>query len=147
MPSQVDFYLLDTPAANGKLRLACRLADKAFRLGHSVYLRTANTADVERLDALLWTFSQGSFLPHEPLSEFDGDVERCAVVVGAVEPPRVFTDVLISLGMETPEYFPRFERIIEPVGDDEPDRAQARQRFRTYRERGVTPSTHHIKAP
>ncbi|MDH3376708.1 MAG: DNA polymerase III subunit chi [Gammaproteobacteria bacterium] len=147
MPPQVDFYLLDTPAANGKLRLACRLADKAFRLGHSVYLQTADTADAERLDALLWTFSQGSFLPHEPLAEFDGDFERCAVVVGAVEPPTAFTDVLISLSMETPEYFPQFERIVEPVGADEPDRAQARQRFRAYRERGVTPSTHHIKAP
>src|SRR5688572_11838026 len=60
--SRVDFYVLSADAPDARLRYACRLAERAVEQGCQVYIQTP---DVQRLDDMLWTFSDGSFLPHE----------------------------------------------------------------------------------
>lgn len=64
-PGRVDFYVLAGPKPAARLRFACRLAEKAYRLDHRVHLQTGSAAEAEQLDELLWTFRQGSFVPHE----------------------------------------------------------------------------------
>ncbi len=41
---RVDFYVLPDHKDNGRALLACRLADKAYSLGHTVYLLAASEA-------------------------------------------------------------------------------------------------------
>ena len=43
-----------------------------------------------------------------------------------------------------PEFFSRYERMIEIVDANLERRAQGRERYRFYRERGYQPSTHNI---
>ena len=138
--TRIDFYLLETADANGKPLAACKLVHKAFRLGHRVYLLTANAGDTQRLDDLLWTFAAGSFIPHQPLGPAaDASVP---VVIGHEPPPPELNDVLVSLAPEVPPYFDRFARVADIVGADDADKQQGRERFRTYRSRGYTPETH-----
>ena len=62
--TQVDFYVLKDDSALHRVQFACRLADKAYRLGHRVYIHTESAEQTRQLDDLLWTFQQNSFVPH-----------------------------------------------------------------------------------
>jgi len=53
-------------------------------------------------------------------------------------------DVLLNLRAEWPPSFSRFQRLVEIVGRDDADRAQARERFRHYRDRGYEIRTHDL---
>jgi DNA polymerase-3 subunit chi len=145
--TRVDFYLLNNDPAGGRDTTAlkdvavCRLTNKAFLLGHRVYIHAADTEQAQRLDALLWTFSAGSFIPHAFAPDAD---DTLPVVLGQDEPPEAFDDVLITLAPDVPAYFSRFRRVAEVVGDSDEDKRLARERFRFYRERGYELQTHHL---
>ena len=140
--TRVDFYLLGKDSDRREV-FACRLAEKAYRLGHRVYLLAPDLPSATELDELLWTFSQGSFVPHALLDSGAAATEH-PVLVGHAEPPDDFNDVLITLAVEVPSWFNRFERVAELVGTDDPEKARARDRFRCYRERGAAPETHSL---
>ena len=56
------------------------------------------------------------------------------------------TDVLVNLSGRTPPFFSRFERMVEVVTPDEPDRAGARERWRFYCDRGYPLESHDLTA-
>ncbi|MDQ5910567.1 MAG: polymerase subunit chi [Pseudomonadota bacterium] len=140
--SRIDFYVLADARENGRAQFACRLADKVYRLGHTVYIAVASEARASALDDLLWTFRQDSFVPHEryPVTGAEGS----PVLIGVAPPAEVDAQVLINFTDAFPEGFERYERVAELV-DAHPDvRAQSRERFKRYRERGLTPETHKL---
>lgn len=139
---RIDFYVLPDHQEKGRALLACRLADKAYSLGHTVYLFASSEARAAALDDLLWTFRQDSFVPHEryPLI----GVEGSPVLIGTAPPTAVAAQVLINCSDELPEGFERFERVVELVDQRPEVLAQSRERFKQYRERGYTPETHKL---
>ena len=141
--TRVDFYLL-SDAADGKQRFACRLADKAYRLGHHSYILTAGADEAATLDELLWTFTASSFVPHAVYRP-DAEVVDQAVLIGHAPPPTAWRQVLVSLTPEVPDFFSRFNRVAEIVGAADAEKAAARERFRFYRERGYVIETHNIQ--
>ena len=140
--TKIDFYLLGA-GHNSHALFACRLAEKVWRLGHRVYLLTVDQPAANELDDLLWTFSQGSFVPHA-LCKQEADTDNHPVLIGHAEPPAALSDVLISLVPDVPAWFSRFTRVVEMVGASEDDKVRARERFRFYRERGYPLETHNI---
>lgn len=141
-PLRIDFYILSDESPNARDRLCCRLAEKAWKLGHSVYLHTASAAEAAAIDELLWTFRDGSFVPHGLSGEAG---EPPPVLIGAGDAPATGADVLINLCAGVPEFHARFPRIVEIVAAPAPDRAAGRERFRYYRERGHQPQSHKIQ--
>ena len=140
--TRVDFYLLGAGHDdNGSM--ACRLVEKIWRLGHRVYLHAADTASAQLLDELLWVFSQGSFVPHGLHTDNSASNEH-PVLIGYTEPPSDWNDVLINLAPVVPEWFSRFARVAEVVGPAETDKAQGRDRYRFYRDRGYPLETHNL---
>ncbi len=139
---RIDFYVLPDHRDKGRALLACRLADKAYSLGHTVYILTASDAQAAELDDLLWTFRQDSFIPHEryPLIGAEGS----PVLVGVASPAEVIAQVLINFTDTLPEGFERYERVVELVDQTTDVLAKSRERFRQYRERGSTPETHKL---
>ena len=142
--TRVDFYVLPDADAGAKDRFVCRIADKAYRAGHRVYVLTPDDAYARALDELLWTFHPGSFVPHELHSGADNGDSDTPVLIGHHEPPAQHHDVLISLWREVPTFFSRFQRLIECVGSDDDDKSQSRSRFRFYRDRGYPLETHQV---
>jgi DNA polymerase-3 subunit chi len=143
--TRVDFYILDHGTPEARLTLACRIAEKAVRTDHEVLINTPSDADSRRLDELLWTFSQGSFLPHRLLSDNAQSDEGEPVWIGSGQEPRDGRwDLLINLAPDVPEFFSRFSRVAELVGADDDSRAVGRERFRYYRDRGYELRTHHV---
>ena len=138
--TRVSFYLLADNGDEAALRFACRLAEKAHGEQHRVFLRVPDDDTGARLDALLWTFRQGSFVPHARAQALQAD-DPTPVVIGD-HPPDEQNDVLINLGADVPGFFSRFSRTVEVVTPDA--RADARQRYRFYADRGYALETHEI---
>jgi DNA polymerase-3 subunit chi len=51
---------------------------------------------------------------------------------------------MINLAAEVPEFFSRYRRVAEVVDGDATRRAQSRDRYRFYRDRGYTLNTHQV---
>jgi len=141
--SRVDFYVLERADERSRYTLACKLAEKAYRLENSVYIHTSSRADAERLDELLWTFRDGSFVPHS-LSGGDAAVEASPVVIGSDSDDIPSRDLLINLCDEIPAFAESFPRVAELVTSDENCRLLSRKRFAEYRDKGHSIQTHKL---
>jgi DNA polymerase-3 subunit chi len=141
--TQVDFYVLGERSRSNRFLLACRLADKAWQQGRRIYIHTDSESDARNLDRLLWTFRQGSFLPHG-LSAKD-DPELNPVLIGHGTDAGEEHDVLINLATEVPGFFSRFDRVAEVIDNSAEVRNAGRERFRFYRDRGYPLNSHEIE--
>ncbi len=141
--TRVDFYILKEQARDDRFGLACRLAEKAWRQGHRVLLYTGSQDEARHLDRLLWTYRDGSFLPHGALGQADPQMNPVLIGQPGQEPGDEH-DVLINLATEIPTFFSRFDRVAECVDHNEDARKACRQRYRYYKEHGYPLQTHDI---
>jgi len=141
--ARVDFYILAQPDERARQLLACKLAEKAWRLDNSVYIHTRDRTDAERLDDLLWTFRDGSFVPHGLADRNDG-TELSPIVIGCDNEGVEARDLLINLGDEIPAFAEGFPRVAELVTSDEHSRNLSRKRYATYRDQGHELNTHKL---
>ncbi|MEJ2256163.1 MAG: DNA polymerase III subunit chi [Woeseiaceae bacterium] len=141
--ARVDFYILAQPDERARQLLACKLAEKAWRLDNSVYIHTRDRSEAERLDELLWTFRDGSFVPHGLNGRHDG-TESSPIMVGC-DPDGVETrDLLINLDDDIPSFAEGFPRVAELVTSDEDSRNLSRRRYAAYRDQGHDLNTHKL---
>jgi len=151
--TQVDFYVLTTSSHDAWLRLACRITEKALQRKLEVYMHSQDEADASKLDGMLWTFSQSSFIPHRligsnPEPPFEEPVligrhDLAAEMPAATEASQKW-DLMINLTPDVPEFFSRYDRVAEVVDADPARRENGRERFRFYRDRGYELKTHNI---
>lgn len=142
--TRVDFYILKDTTDAARLRIAARIAEKAMLQDQHVYINTNDAAETSRLDELLWTFSQGSFVPHRVVEAAPSDRAAEPVLIGtsvAIDEP---CEVLINLGNEVPEFFSRYDRVAEIVDADAGRRDAGRARYKYYRDRGYELNNHEI---
>jgi len=128
--TQVFFY----HGAADKIAAACALLSGAYAKKKPVLVYALETAVASSVDRMLWTHSALSFVPH---CRADSPL--------AAETPILITDKLetiaqderlMNLSQEIPPGFSRFESLIEVVGQEENDRAAARDRVKFYKDRG-----------
>jgi DNA polymerase-3 subunit chi len=134
--TRIDFYT----RVEDRLRFACRLCAKAWASGLKVAVLTADEADTERFDRLLWTLSPTGFVPHVRADHALAAVTPVLIHHEAERFPH--DDCLINLSGERPAAFARFRRLLEIVSNEEDDLRRARERFRFYRDRGYPLTTH-----
>ena len=144
---RIDFYLLEEPEAAACATTACRIAEKAWRQGHRVHLHVDSPESARRLDDLLWTWRDESFVPHSVCAVDEaagGSADGAPVTIGWGRPPDFAADVLLNLDARVPEGFERFARVGEFVGGTDPARDAGRERFRRYRAHGCDLRTHRL---
>jgi DNA polymerase-3 subunit chi len=141
--TRVDFYVLSDATPDARLRFACRLAEKAYEMGKRIYIHTESMREAQRLDDLLWTFNDRSFLPHEVVSGTPAH-ERTLIVLGDGEAPATHRELLINLTNTLPATLDAFERIAEIVDSDVERKRLSRERYKAYRERGCTLESHNL---
>ena len=142
---QVNFYLLDETAPQNELStvpahfaLACQLCADLYRAKQRVFVYTADQQQAEAFDELLWQFDAERFVPHN----LSGEGPRYGAPVEiSWQAPRQNRHVLVNLADTVPAFANRFNQIIEFVPADAQLKAQARDRFKHYRQLGVTPQT------
>ncbi len=140
--TRVDFYILQDVGPDARHRFTCKLTEKAYKQGHQVYINTASDRQMKQLDDLLWTFRDGSFIPHDCYCSGEHTAE--GVLLGHDVEPDGPSDVLINLANDIPPFFSRFNRVAELVAGDDAERESARTRYRFYKDRGYTLNTHKL---
>ena len=143
---KIDFYVTKDNASQFALRTACRIAEKAFSAGHRIHIHMNSEIDCEKLDSMLWTFRDRSFIPHEisPVPIHD-----CPVTISSEKSPEMtsgHTDFLVNVSDQIPENFKQFQRIAEII-ENRPESIHAgRERYRFYRENGLDPQHHEVSS-
>jgi DNA polymerase-3 subunit chi len=143
MPPRIDFYVSEEAGAEVRLRLACRVTEKAYLAKQKVVVLLDDPEALRRFDELLWTFGDGSFVPHDAIDAAD---ESCAapVALTAGPLPADHNDVLVNLAATVPEGFERFARVAEFLDARPEVRAAGRERFKAYRSHSIEPQTHKL---
>ena len=140
--TRIDFYVLKGKQEHDRQVFACRLAEKAYKLGNQVYIHTRSAEQQQQMNDILWSFRADSFVPHQIID--DNDTSHCPVLIGHnVKPPRLM-DLLINLDDEQPMFFSQFERLAEIIDDAETTKLAGRQRFQFYKQRGYELNTHQL---
>ncbi|MDD2060476.1 DNA polymerase III subunit chi [Pseudomonas sp. GD03860] len=139
--NKVDFYILPSDAPSARLDFACKLCDKAWRLGHRVYLHCSDAAQRDELDARLWAFKGEAFVPHNPAE----DDPQGSVALGLGGDAGSHQDLLINLDLQVPPFAARFARIAEIVVEEPTIRQAARESYRFYREQGYALQNHRLQ--
>ena len=141
--ARIDFYVVAGSGETVRQRFACRLAEKAYRLKNSVHIEVADSRSAQIMDEMLWTFRDGSFVPHDVLQP--GASEAVApVTIGTHSSDQPKPDLVINLTNEIPRGKDSFARIAEIVTSDEDSKIRSRQHFAAYREEGHSLETHKI---
>ncbi len=146
---RVDFYVLAGDDPGARLRFACRLVEKAWLMRNRVRVQFDAGGELAAFDQMLWTFSDRSFVPHRRA----GDPES---VPSTALPPVVLADtadadasdggLVVNLAAVVPAGFEGFERVAEVIDAEAGRKQRGRERFRFYRERGITPATHEMRS-
>jgi len=141
--TRVSFYVLKSQDTQSRQQFACRLAEKAWREGHQVFIYTESAQQCADMDTALWAFRTESFVPHAIMAEASVVMAPVLISHDNTPPPRLM-DVLINLHPEQPMFFSQFERLVEIIDDDEQIKQQGRQRYKFYQDRGYPLETHHL---
>lgn len=131
--TRIDFYILQDVHLAAQWRFACRLTTRALagKSAERVILHATDEAAAREVDELLWHYPDKRFIPH-CLKGTAG--ERDAQVLVSWQEPPHYDGVLVNLTHEVPEFFTRFQRVMEVVVGETRD--QGRERYRFYRHRG-----------
>lgn len=134
--TQVDFY----SHVQDKELFACKLCAKALKQGLQVLVLTRDESNSTRMDRMLWSVSATGFLPH--CRARDELAAMTPVIVDHDPGDLAHEQVLLNLSDGRPDFFSRFQRLIEIVTGDPSDLEAARERFRFYRDRGYEIRSH-----
>lgn len=120
--------------APDRIQAAAQWLQQAWARRQAVLVYVPDAETASRLDRVLWTQPQLSFLPHcradSPLA-----AETSILLTDQLDAPPQ-ENCLLNLSNELPPTFSRFEHLIEVVSTEDGDRLPARERFKFYRERG-----------
>lgn len=134
--TRIDFYQI-TESRLGEDALVCKLCQKAYAAKQKVLLLTRDEQHSQRLDQLLWTHDEESFIPHD---QHDEEGILTPILINHAADPRGERQLLINLSNEIPLFFAQFERVLELVTDD--NKEQARAHYSYYKERGYPLNYH-----
>jgi DNA polymerase-3 subunit chi len=141
---RVDFYILDESSAAARLKLACRLAEKAYLAGQTALVWHTDPEELRAFDDLLWTFMDGSFVPHEMLTA-GASTDETPVLLSSGTAPSADVDIIINLAPDVPGCLARTRRVAEIIDGDDSRRRAGRARFKAYRDLGIQPASHNIR--
>lgn len=137
--TQVDFYILGKSTSRTLEIMVCQLCSKAFEKKMQVYINVRSELQAQQLDELLWSYKAESFLPHQNLLSDNTLTESYKIPVlinkGEQIPPG-YDQLLINLDSQIPQFFSRFNRVVEIIGQEEEEKQLGRDRYRFYRDRG-----------
>ncbi len=139
--TQVDFYILPSADPLARLDFACKLTEKAWRMGHRIYLHCSDGAQRDELDARLWRFKGESFVPTAPPNR---NPKAWLYWVWATV-AALTTTCWSTWTWKVPPFAKAFARVAEVVVEDPAIRQAARESFRFYREQGYPLQDHRLQ--
>jgi DNA polymerase-3 subunit chi len=139
-----DFYIIEESQVNARLRLTCRLIEKAYKNRHRIYVHTDTEKTAHQLDEMLWTYREDSFLPHNLYG--DGPEPAPPIQIGFALTPEKQRDILINLSKDVPIFYPQFSRVLEIISNETDIQAAGREHYKQYRADGHPINIHKLQA-
>lgn len=136
MMPRIDFYFIRESDMNGLLRFVCRLLEKAYEQHHQVFIRLDNQPDAVKLNDLLWTFKDISFIPHQLMGE--PGFLTSPIQIGTGNQRSAHQDILINLCSDIPEFFDQFSRVIEVVLNHDGAKARYADHAAFFQSKGLS---------
>lgn len=127
--TRVEFFF----NVEDKLQKLAELSEKAIAKNVKLLMFTKNKEAASEIQQYLWSLPQ-QFLPNHLAS--NALASATPIVVDWQGEQLLHDEVLVNLQHPQPLFFSRFRRLIEIVGLDEADKADARVRYKFYRDRG-----------
>ena len=139
---KIDFYILNDEQMQADWLFACKLIEKAYEMGHQVYVLCDDVTQAHAFDELLWTFKPESFIPHHIQGE--GPKPPPPIQIGFSNDSPSSRDILINLSRFIPNYFKSFNRICEIVGTQEDMKMIKREHYKFYQGHQFKIDTHKL---
>lgn len=139
---KIDFYILNSSEEQADWLFACKLIEKAYELGHQIYVLCDDLDQAHAFDELLWSFNPDSFIPHHIQGE--GPKPPPPVQIGYSKETPASRDILINLSANIPDYFKGFKRICEIVGQKEDKKNTKREHYKFYQGHQYKIDTHKV---
>lgn len=139
--TEVSFYILPG-AAEHRFAFACKIIEKAYKQGSFCNVLTESEVHSQLLDDLLWTFRQGSFIPHK-IQQTPVCPELPQILIShtlACLPTT--TGILVNLSSQFPANFAEYPRVLEIIANDPEIKQQGRNRYRQYQQLQANLVTH-----
>jgi DNA polymerase-3 subunit chi len=136
---KVNFYIIEAASNTKSLHFACQLVEKLYQENRQISIYTDSLTDTERLDALLWTYRDDSFIPHEITND-------TTIMAGVTNPNKPDPNTLLNISRTLPANYLNYHDIIEIVFPDPVVQQLARDRYKQYRDQGCELTTHKIQA-
>lgn len=143
MPKATFYTHVAQPAV-----FACRLAARAIRDGGRVLVWSDSADAIARLDRDLWQQDTESFIPHEIWQTDETMPSETPVLLATGNTlPTIPADMtVLNLSPDFWSDAPQSpERVLEIVGKSLEDLAEARERFRAYRQSGFAIEHHKME--
>jgi DNA polymerase III subunit chi len=135
-------YFVETKTEEQPIAV-CQWAEYFYEQGRRVQIVAGSSLAAQRLDQLLWTFAQASFIPHRiglP-NQPGGAIEP--VIITSAEIPLEGATVLVCDGSVGLEFMERYEDVVHFVLlDDSEKRQESRSMWQAVRDKGIR--TNHI---
>ena len=142
MPIRVDFYSTTDARPEAAARLLCRVIEKAYKQGLTLYVHTGTPRRARFVDDLLWTFRDSSFVPHACID--GGQPASAPVRIGSGDIIADGADVLVNLSEQVPLPMQGFARVVDAAPGGEPGLSAGRQRYRWYAQQPVELQHHRL---
>lgn len=116
-------------------QFACKLITMQWRSGKTILVTCENKQQATKIDEILWTFDQDSFLPH---NLFGKNIHHAPITIYWNQyyydnQPR---DLLINLMQKNMSFFFNFNEIIDFVPIPDVLKKWARYRYQSYKRNG-----------
>ena len=136
--SKTTIYFVETKTEEQPIAV-CQCVEHFYERGKRVQIVADSSLAAQRLDHLLWTFAQASFIPHRiGLSNQAGKaaVEPVIITIGAI--PSEGVTVLVCDGAVGLELMERYEDVVHFVLlDDAEKRQESRSMWQVVRDKGI----------
>lgn len=138
--TEVWFYISEDSRPDARARLLQRLIERALPAKRQLYLQAGDNEQAIKIDTWLW--QEAGFTPHGLASEKNAHLQP--VVIGSGDEAGQHSDILVNLDQRIPPHIGQFRRVIELVAGPEDQRQAARDRWKSYRDRGYPVTKHEL---
>jgi DNA polymerase III subunit chi len=135
--SDTTIYFVETRTEDQAVAV-CHWVEHFYDQGRRVQVLAGSAPAAQNLDQLLWTFAQGSFIPHRIVSSIPVGATVEPVVITPGEIPLDGFAVLICEGAASFDFLLRYQMVVHFVQLDEPEKRQdSRLLWQRLRDQGT----------
>jgi DNA polymerase III subunit chi len=143
MSNQADFYILQSSSEMARLNFACRVLEKAYDRNNKTLVYLENQAQLNKLDSLLWSFRDISFIPHAKEATFE---DNTLIALSLNLSFKRNVDIMLNLSEKMLPEYKNFPRIIEIISNEPQIKQKGRDRYIFYRDAQFILKTHEISS-